>query len=269
MPEFDTPGSVSLQIRLPSGRVRVTTADEPRTVVELVAKGRRGADALEISSSAPTSTAVATSSPSSRRRSSAGGRSRSTGAATSKCASSARPVPTSTLPEARPTSRSTASSERSTAKSASGDSSLHDVTKRLPAQDRQWRHLRRNDPRPEGTIVTVSGDLEIRSRPRAAERARPVSGDARSVRSRPGELHLQTGLRRRAHRRRPRYARLDRRRLGVRRPRVRAGARRPGARRGVDRAGAARSRRPASRQDGERRRRASCARPRWLARRQL
>ena len=47
MPEFDTPGSVSLHIRLPSGRVRVTTADEPRTVVELIAKGRRGVDAFE------------------------------------------------------------------------------------------------------------------------------------------------------------------------------------------------------------------------------
>ena len=44
--DFETPGSVSLQIRLPSGRVVVTTADEPRTIVELVPLGRRGADAL-------------------------------------------------------------------------------------------------------------------------------------------------------------------------------------------------------------------------------
>ncbi|MFO7572295.1 MAG: DUF4097 family beta strand repeat-containing protein [Gaiellaceae bacterium] len=43
---FDTPGSVSLQIKLPSGRVVVTTADEPRTSVELVSLGRRGQDAL-------------------------------------------------------------------------------------------------------------------------------------------------------------------------------------------------------------------------------
>jgi Putative adhesin len=46
MPVFDTPGSVSLQIRLPSGRVVVTTADEPRTSVELIATGRRGPDAV-------------------------------------------------------------------------------------------------------------------------------------------------------------------------------------------------------------------------------
>ena len=44
---FETPGSVSLHIRLPSGRVVVTTADEPRTRVELVSLGRRGPDALE------------------------------------------------------------------------------------------------------------------------------------------------------------------------------------------------------------------------------
>ena len=43
---FDTPGSVALHVRLPSGRVVVTTADEPRTRVELVSLGRRGPDAL-------------------------------------------------------------------------------------------------------------------------------------------------------------------------------------------------------------------------------
>jgi Putative adhesin len=47
MPVFETPGSVSLHVRLPSGRVVVTAADEPRTTVELVARGRRGTDALE------------------------------------------------------------------------------------------------------------------------------------------------------------------------------------------------------------------------------
>lgn len=47
MQVFDTPGSVSLHIRLPSGRVAVTTADEPRTTVELVPTGRRGSDAVE------------------------------------------------------------------------------------------------------------------------------------------------------------------------------------------------------------------------------
>jgi DUF4097 and DUF4098 domain-containing protein YvlB len=44
---FDTPGSVSLQLKLPSGRVVVATADEPRTTVEVVAVGRRGQEAAE------------------------------------------------------------------------------------------------------------------------------------------------------------------------------------------------------------------------------
>jgi DUF4097 and DUF4098 domain-containing protein YvlB len=48
MQVFETPGSVSLHIRLPSGRVVVTTAEEPRCSVELVPTGRRGSDALEL-----------------------------------------------------------------------------------------------------------------------------------------------------------------------------------------------------------------------------
>ena len=44
---FETPGSVSLQVKLPSGRVQVTAADEPRTTVEVIAVGRRGQDAID------------------------------------------------------------------------------------------------------------------------------------------------------------------------------------------------------------------------------
>jgi DUF4097 and DUF4098 domain-containing protein YvlB len=47
MPTFETPGNVSLQIKLPSGHVLVKTADEPRTTVEIVALGRRGQDAID------------------------------------------------------------------------------------------------------------------------------------------------------------------------------------------------------------------------------
>lgn len=47
MPVFETPGSVTLQIRIPSGRVTVGTSDEPRTEVELVPTGRRGQEAIE------------------------------------------------------------------------------------------------------------------------------------------------------------------------------------------------------------------------------
>jgi Putative adhesin len=47
MQVFETPGSVSLQIRLPSGRVVVTTVDEPRTSVDVISTGRRGSDAID------------------------------------------------------------------------------------------------------------------------------------------------------------------------------------------------------------------------------
>lgn len=47
MPVFETPGSVSLQVRVPGGRVVVTAAEEPRVSVELIPRGRRGADAVE------------------------------------------------------------------------------------------------------------------------------------------------------------------------------------------------------------------------------
>lgn len=44
---FETPGSVTLQVRIPSGRVVVETTDDPRTEIQLVARGRRGEDAIE------------------------------------------------------------------------------------------------------------------------------------------------------------------------------------------------------------------------------
>lgn len=47
MQVFDTPGSVSLQIKLPSGRVVVAATEQGRTSVELVPLGRRGADAVD------------------------------------------------------------------------------------------------------------------------------------------------------------------------------------------------------------------------------
>jgi hypothetical protein len=44
---FETPGSVSLQIKLPSGRVVIATVDEPRASVELMPIDRRGSDAVD------------------------------------------------------------------------------------------------------------------------------------------------------------------------------------------------------------------------------
>ena len=47
MEVFETPGDVSLQVRIPSGRVVVGTTDAPRTEVEVVPIGRRGEEAAE------------------------------------------------------------------------------------------------------------------------------------------------------------------------------------------------------------------------------
>ena len=47
MNTFETPGKVELSLRLQSGSVVVTTGAEPRTTVDLVAIGRKGADAVQ------------------------------------------------------------------------------------------------------------------------------------------------------------------------------------------------------------------------------
>jgi DUF4097 and DUF4098 domain-containing protein YvlB len=47
MYSYETPGTVALEIKLPSGRVVVTTVDEPKTTVDLVALGGRGRDPSE------------------------------------------------------------------------------------------------------------------------------------------------------------------------------------------------------------------------------
>ncbi len=44
---FDTPGSVALQISLPSGRVAIETIEDPRTEIELIPLGRKGDDAVD------------------------------------------------------------------------------------------------------------------------------------------------------------------------------------------------------------------------------
>lgn len=47
MPTFETPGDVTLRVKLASGSVVVTTIDEPRTSVDLVPHGRGGEDRVE------------------------------------------------------------------------------------------------------------------------------------------------------------------------------------------------------------------------------
>lgn len=47
MEVFETPGEVSVQVRIPSGRVIVGTTEAPVTEVEVVPMGRRGEEAVE------------------------------------------------------------------------------------------------------------------------------------------------------------------------------------------------------------------------------
>jgi DUF4097 and DUF4098 domain-containing protein YvlB len=47
MEVFETPGEVTLEVKIPTGRVVIGTSDEPVTTVDIVPVGRRGEDALE------------------------------------------------------------------------------------------------------------------------------------------------------------------------------------------------------------------------------
>ena len=162
-------------------------------------KGRRGAEALEDHRrSAPTSTAVGTSSPSSRRSKFRWGPIQINWGGDVEVRIVCPPGATSISPEARPTSSVDGELGEVKAKSASGDLSLHDVTTELSAQDCQWRHLRRNDPMLEGTIcdrVRVISTITLGFRDSLAARNAAVSstsGDAKIGAIEAGELHLQT-----------------------------------------------------------------------------
>jgi DUF4097 and DUF4098 domain-containing protein YvlB len=48
MEVFETPGDVTLEVKIPTGRIVIGTSDEPHTTVDLVPIGRRGQEALEL-----------------------------------------------------------------------------------------------------------------------------------------------------------------------------------------------------------------------------
>jgi len=190
MPEFDTPGSVSLQVRLPSGRVRVTTVDEPRTVVELIAKGRRGADALEdlvIRADEQPGGHVITIEQKDKFR---WGPIQISWGGDFEVRITCPPGADLDLAGGSTDLEVDGELGEVTAKSASGDLSLHDVTKKLELKTASG-DISVGTIHSEGTIVTVSGDLEIR-RILAPLNARSVSGDARIGAIEAGELNLQT-----------------------------------------------------------------------------
>jgi hypothetical protein len=179
MQVFETPGSVSLRFRLPSGRVVVTTADEPRTSVELLPIGRRGTDAVENVEVTVTESAgghVITVDEKDRIR---WGPLRITWGTDVEVRVVCPPGADVDLSGGSTDLRADGVLGEVTARSASGDIRLETVTKKLQAKtasgDISIRALEQG-----GSAVTVSGDLDI-GRVQGTLNARSVSGDAHIV----------------------------------------------------------------------------------------
>jgi hypothetical protein len=187
---FETPDGVSLQIRLPSGHVKVTTVDEPRTTVEVVSKRGRGAAANE-------NVVV-------RADERHGGH-----VVTIEQRDKFRwgPIQVSwggglevliTCPPGTDLDLGGGSTDvwvegelgEVSAKTASGDIRVEEVRKKLEARTASGDISIGTLPA-GGTVVTVSGDLDVR-RVLAPLIARSVSGDVRIGAIEAGKLQLQT-----------------------------------------------------------------------------
>jgi len=190
MPVFETPGNVSLQIRLPAGRVMVTTADKPRTEVELVPIGRRGREAIEemiVTADERAGRHLITIEREDRFR--------------------WGPIQVSwggdvevriTCPEGTDLELSAGSTDLGaegrlgevSARTASGDVALETVSGKLEVKtasgDISVRTIESN-----ASLVTVSGDLEV-GRIHAPITARSVSGDVNLKAVEAGEVRVQT-----------------------------------------------------------------------------
>ncbi|MBA3374678.1 MAG: DUF4097 family beta strand repeat protein [Actinobacteria bacterium] len=190
MPEFDTPGSVSLQVRLPSGRVRITTADQPRTSVELIAKGRRGSDALEdilIRADEQPGGHVITIEQKDKFR---WGPIQISWGGDFEVHITCPPGADLDLAGGSTNLEVEGMLGEVTAKSASGDISLQTVTKKLQLKTASG-DVSVGTIEAEGAVVTVSGDLEIQ-RVLAPLNARTVSGDVQIGALEAGDLQTQT-----------------------------------------------------------------------------
>lgn len=190
MHTFETPGSVSLQIRLPSGRVVVTTADEPRTSVELISTGRRGPEAFDdviVSADERHGGHVITIEQKDRFR---WGPIQITWGGDLEVRITCPPGTDLELSGGSTDLQVDGELGEVSAKSASGDIRLQDVRKKLEVKTASG-DISIGTIELGGTVVTVSGDLGIR-RVQAPLTARSVSGDIRIGAVEAGELHLQT-----------------------------------------------------------------------------
>jgi len=190
MPEFDTPGNVALEVRLPSGRVRVTTADEPRTVVELIAKGRRGSDAFEdivIRADERPGGHVITIEQKDKFR---WGPIQISWGGDFEVHITCPPGADLDLAGGSTDLEVVGELGEVSAKSASGDMRIQNVTKKLQLKTASG-DISVGAIEAEGTVVTVSGDLDIRH-VLASLNARTVSGDVQIGAIEAGDLQVQT-----------------------------------------------------------------------------
>ena len=190
MHNFETPGSVSLQIRLPSGRVTVTTADEPQTSVELISTGRRGPDAFDdvtVRADERHGGHVITVEQKDRFR---WGPIQITWGSDLEVRITCPPGTDLELSGGSTDLQAEGELGEVSAKSASGDIRLQDVRKKLEVKTASG-DVYIGTIEAGGNLVTVSGDLDI-GRVQAPLNARSVSGDIRIRAIEAGELHLQT-----------------------------------------------------------------------------
>ena len=190
MQTFDTPGDVSLMIRLPSGRVRVSTVDDPHTSVELVSKRGRGLEAHEdviVRAEERQGRHVITIEQRDKIRWGPiqinwGGDLE----ARITC------PPGSDLDMAGGSTDLDVQGELGavSTKSASGDIKLDDVRSRLEAKTASGDISVGALPE-GGAVVSVSGDLDV-GRVQGPLTARTVSGDVKIAAIEAGELQLQT-----------------------------------------------------------------------------
>jgi hypothetical protein len=177
MQVFETPGSVSLQIRLPSGRVVVTTADEPRTSVDIVSTGRRdsgAADSIEVTAKERHDGHVITIEHRDQIR---WGPIQITWGGGVEVRVTCPPGSNLVFSGGSADLRVTGDLGEVSAKTASGDLSLGDVSRRLEAKTASG-DLTVGTIAEGGHVGTVSGDMHIRAFDRELT-ARTVSGDVR------------------------------------------------------------------------------------------
>ena len=190
---FETPGSVSLQVKLPSGRVLVTTADEPRTTVEVVAVGRRGQDAIdeiEVTMDERLGRYAVKVEQKDRFR---WGPIQITWGGDFECRIVCPPGTDLDLAGGSTDLRSDGELGEVSVRTASGDIRLESARGDAPGQDGERRHLGRRDRRP-----SIARDGVGRSRSRAGRRVRSRRGRSPAT--------SRSGASRRSSRSRPRRA---------------------------------------------------------------